>query len=107
MNSNLEANFEEILRNELINCTDADIPKWSGVFAFWRLSYSDSWDTVKQYVAERDFGGRIDLAVVQEWYDFFAIVRGVRYDYKTGIQKQMLMKFEYFKQVKDFPLKVD
>lgn len=106
MNAHSETNFEETLKTELLNCPDADISKWSGIFAFWRLNYSDSWETVEKYVRERDFGHRIDIDVVKDWYDFFANVKDRRYDYKKNIPKEMMQKYEYLKQVKNFPPKI-
>ena len=104
MNTNVD--LDATIMNEFINCEKEDVAQWSAIFAFWRLNYNDSWETVVKHFNQHDFGKGVDINEVKKWYDFFATVNGEKYDYQQSIRPQMKHKYEYLKKVQQFPSRV-
>lgn len=86
-----------------IEASKDDIYRSSTLFAFWRMKHKDSFETVKKHFDKYDFGGRIDLNIVNNWYKYFATINNSKTeDYEKDIPALMEKKFTYFDRVQNF-----
>jgi hypothetical protein len=74
----------------------------STLFAFWRLSYNDTFKLTQDYLKQYDFGPEVKEQLVKE---FYTEINGQNFDINQKMSKDADKKFNYFKQVKDFKKK--